>query len=69
MPGGLGALIGRIEAGAPFPVGSGRSFVADRDGVLFLGSNDNAVGTCTGFPGSCYDDNQGGLLVTMTVEP
>jgi hypothetical protein len=69
VPAGLGALIGRTASGSPFLVGSRESFVADRDGALFLGSNDNAVGTCNGFPGSCYDDNQGSLRVTLTVEP
>lgn len=66
--GALGALIGRIGTGPAFLIGSGRTFIADRDGVLFLGSNDNAVGTCSGGPGSCYEDNQGSLRVTVTVE-
>jgi hypothetical protein len=66
VPGGLGALIGRIGSGTPFLIGSGVTFATDRDGVLFLGSNDNSIGTCSGHPGSCYDDNQGSLRITMT---
>ena len=68
VAGALGALIGRIGTGPSFLLGSKKIFVADRNGPLLLGSNDNAVGICNGFPGSCYEDNQGNLRVTMTVD-
>lgn len=64
----FGALIGRIGDGAPFLIGSQKTFIAEASGVLFLGSNDNAKGTCFGDVGSCYDDNKGELCVKVTVK-
>lgn len=52
-------LIGRIgEAGAPFQVGSRLVFVADTEGLLFLGINDGDVG-----------NNAGEFTATVTVNP
>lgn len=65
----LGALIGRIgRNGHPFLVGSQATIGAEGSDVLFLTSNDNTVGTCSGFPGSCYDDNRGTQQACVTVE-
>src|SRR5207302_7821518 len=51
-----GALIGMIGRGAPFGVGSHRTFTADRDGRLYLGNNDLGV-----------ENNAGQYVATITV--
>lgn len=42
------SLIGRIGSGAPFEVGTQRSFTTPVAGVLFLGADNNTFGTSTG---------------------
>jgi len=36
----VGTLIGRIEGGNPFILGSSKTYTADIDGILQLGMND-----------------------------
>lgn len=58
---GRGALIGKMgEGGAvrAFFVGSSAEFVAERNGRLFLGVNDND-----------YNDNRGSFQVTVEIQP
>lgn len=66
--GPLGALVGRIgRDGAPFLVGTRAEIRSDRDGILYLGANDN-MGPCDGAArGSCYRDNQGTVDVHVVV--
>ena len=51
-----GSLIGQIDDGARFPIGTMRSFIADSYGVLKVGINENA-----------YWDNDGYLVVTIII--
>ena len=50
------SLIGRIDNGTPFEVGTGTTFIASAAGRLFLGVNDNFFG-----------DNSGAWTATITV--
>ena len=54
-----GALVGRIGNGPAFCIGEGQSFVANRDGELSVGMNDD-------FSGGATQDNTGALEVTVT---
>jgi hypothetical protein len=40
---GFGALVARISSGSPFKIGSKLSFIADRNGKLYLAINDNTA--------------------------
>jgi hypothetical protein len=73
----IGSLIGRLgpheenergdELGKYFPVGSKNTYTADKSEMLYLGSNDNAKGTCGWGKHSCYRDNKGFLDVCVTI--
>jgi hypothetical protein len=57
VPAVAGALIARIDQGAPVLVGDRQSFTADRNGRLYLGVNDDHL-----------DDNRGQFVVAVTVQ-
>lgn len=62
-----GELVGLVNGGTPFRVGSSAIQIADRDGNLILVMNES-LGSCEGGGvGSCYDDNNGSLAVKVTV--
>jgi hypothetical protein len=73
----LCALVGVIGDNTPDPgdgflIGSANQITATQSGVLYLGSNDN-LGNCklaTPSPnvGSCYQDNQGSVSVSISVK-
>jgi hypothetical protein len=52
----LGSLLGRIEGGQPFEIGSRTTWVADRAGRLYLSMNDRI---------GMYGDNHGSLVVQL----
>jgi serine/threonine-protein kinase len=54
----IASLIAGIDDALPFFVGSGRSFVADSAGNLWLAANDDG-----------YGDNQGNMLVNIQLGP
>lgn len=65
--GNLGELVGKVDDGLRFRIGRSAIHVIDRDGNLFLAMNEN-TGSCNDGPeGSCYEDNNGALNVTVTV--
>lgn len=68
--GNLGALVGRVGDSRPFVVGDGKKlgeYLVEKEGKLFLGSNDN-MDECDGtHRGSCFEDNKGELNVKVKV--
>lgn len=65
--GNLGELVGVIDDGTPFRIGSKQVIQASSSGMLSLIMNEN-TGPCTaGEPMSCYKDNVGNMTVTVTV--
>jgi len=65
--GNLGELIGKIDEGAPFRIGSSAIYAVNQDGNLILAMNENAGPCKEGQEGSCYEDNNGVLEVIVTV--
>jgi len=67
--GPIGALIGRIgNQGAPFLIGAQNIVIADGDGIVYLGSNEN-MGPCNNLDrGSCYEDNRGTVDVCIEIK-
>lgn len=57
MPGRYAALIGRVGDGEPFLIGAGGGFIANADGTLQLGYNDNT-----------YEDNAGTYYAFVTID-
>jgi hypothetical protein len=55
----MGLLVGRIDSGEPFVVGSSETLVAPENGELYLGINDGK---------DCLDDNFGVLAVKVSVK-
>jgi hypothetical protein len=79
---GVGALVGRIDDGAPFLVGAGTEpIVMPADGQLYLGVNDSSRGDNSGSfvvriarprgyvgrPGGVYGQDQGALTTATSV--
>lgn len=75
--GPIGSLVGRIgpheedergaEKGTYFAIGLGTTYVAEKNGMLYLGANDNSVGQCGTGKHSCYEDNRGFVDMCVTV--
>jgi hypothetical protein len=65
--GNLGELVGKVEGDFPFRIGRCQTEEMQTDGAFLLAMNENTGPCKDNREGSCYDDNNGSLQVTIIV--